>query len=130
MNYDLQTKYPDRKSVGVNLCFLHIKFFLSAGAFFEHPRANTVRPYRVSGDFSAKNITPLRLAFFLCIERLFQIRLSVQCFPRKGFVLQHHVAVGRVFLGDRDRARIEIGKSFMLVTAGNVGVSAQENVTA
>ena len=53
---------PTEKSVGVNLCFLHIKFRLSVGAFFERPQANRracsdVRPYRVSGDFSDKDNT-------------------------------------------------------------------------
>ena len=50
---------PTEKSVGVNLCFLHIKFRLSVGAFFERPRANTVRPYRVLGKYFM--ISPLIL---------------------------------------------------------------------
>ena len=50
---------PTEKSVGVNLCFLHIKFRLSVGAFFERPRANTVRPYRVLGKYFV--ISPLIL---------------------------------------------------------------------
>ena len=54
----------DRKSVGVNLCFLHINFCLSVGAFFERPRANAVRPYRVLDNFFAN------------FARLFGIRFS------------------------------------------------------
>ena len=42
---------------GLSLCFLRIKYCLSVGAFFEHLRANTVRPYRVFCDFSAKDIS-------------------------------------------------------------------------
>ena len=59
---------PTEKSVGVNLCFLHIKFRLSVGAFFERPRTNTVRPYRALYNFSDKNITHSELGSFLyCI---------------------------------------------------------------
>ena len=46
---------------GIIICLLQSSF-LSVGAFCERPRANRracsdVRPYRVSGDFSAKNIS-------------------------------------------------------------------------
>ena len=54
---------PTDFSVGVNLCFLHIKFRSSVGSFFERPQANTVRPYRGLDDFSAKNITHYRKRF-------------------------------------------------------------------
>ena len=43
---------------GLIICLVQSSF-LSVGAFFERPQANTVRPYRVSGDFSAKNISLL-----------------------------------------------------------------------
>ena len=60
---------PTEKSVGVNLCFLHIKFRLSVGAFFERPRANTVRPYRALYNFFDKNITHFAEALFSCGRR-------------------------------------------------------------
>ena len=44
---------------GLSLCFLRIKYRLSVGAFFERPRANTVRPYRVLGKYFM--ISPLIL---------------------------------------------------------------------
>jgi len=55
---------------GLSLCFLRIKYCLSVGAFFERPRANRracsdVRPYRVLGDFSDKDITLSVLCFFV-----------------------------------------------------------------
>ena len=37
---------------------------LAVGETCGLPLANTVRPYRVLGDFSAKNIAPLGCAFF------------------------------------------------------------------
>jgi len=46
-------------SVGVIICLLRIKFCLSVGAFFERPRANTVRPYRGLGKYLV--ISPLML---------------------------------------------------------------------
>ena len=64
---------------GLSLCFLRIKYCLSVGAFFEHLRANTVRPYRVLDNFSAKFARPRAIRpnkegmslwhpFFICSE--------------------------------------------------------------
>ena len=66
---------PTEKSVGVNLCFLHIKFRLSVGAFFERPRANTVRPYRALYNFSDKNITLYGRGVFYMIPLLVRMFL-------------------------------------------------------
>ena len=57
---------------GVIICFLRIKYCLSVGAFFEHLRANTVRPYRGLGDFSAKNITLSFGCFFFFLAIRFR----------------------------------------------------------
>ena len=50
---------------GLSLCFLRIKYCLSVGAFFEHLRANIVRPYRVLDNFSAKFARPFDMLFLL-----------------------------------------------------------------
>jgi len=70
-------------SVGVIICLLRIKFCLSVGAFFERPRANTVRPYRGLGKYLV--ISPLILhalagVFFITweIERGLYANLLVQ----------------------------------------------------
>ena len=55
---------PTEKSVGVNLCFLHLKFRLSVGETCGLPRANTVRPYRALYNFSDKNISHWVQRFF------------------------------------------------------------------
>jgi len=48
---------------GLSLCFLRIKYCLSVGETCGLPRANTVRPYRVLDNFSAKFARPLRSPF-------------------------------------------------------------------
>ena len=48
----------------VMTCLLRSKFSLSVMAFCERPRANTVRPYRVSGQCFV--ISPLRTSRFTC----------------------------------------------------------------
>ena len=63
---------PDRllKNLsGVSLCFLRIKCCLFVGAFFERPRANTVRPYRVLDNFSAKSARPLSKTFLVSVDK-------------------------------------------------------------
>ena len=44
-----QTPTDLKKSVGVNFCLLRDNFHSSVGETCGLPRANTVRPYRVSG---------------------------------------------------------------------------------
>ena len=56
-----------QKSVGAIYLFTAVQFLLSVGAFFERPRANTVRPYRALYNFSDKDITLLQLCLFLFI---------------------------------------------------------------
>ena len=61
------------KSVGAYYLFSAIQYLLSVGAFFERPRANTVRPYRGLHDFSDKDITLCVL--FLIYSVYFQFLL-------------------------------------------------------
>ena len=65
LSYKQQTPIDFKNLSGLIICLLRSKSCIFVGAFFERPRANTVRPYRGLDDFPDKNTTLLRDNFFV-----------------------------------------------------------------
>ena len=66
---------------------------------------------------------------FRLLQMQGMIRCPVQSLPHKHAVLQRHIAAGAVFLGDRDRAGVEIQVvTAELLPRGDMGVAVQQNI--
>ena len=64
INFDTTSPTDLKNLSGLLICLLRIKYCLSVGAFFERPRANAVRPYRVLDNFFANFARPYGGTFY------------------------------------------------------------------